>query len=83
MIMAITGELFPTPLRMKGVGLVNFFGKLGSFLTSYIVFNLFYIKPFLPFLSFSIICLLSFMIIKFLLKDTTNVSLDYKVLYFN
>ena len=81
--MTITGELFPTPLRMKGVGLVNFFGKLGCFLTSYIVFNLFYISKFLPFLSFSIINLISFIIINYLLKDTTNVSLDYKVISLN
>jgi hypothetical protein len=81
-MLTLTSEIYPTSLRTKGVGFVQFLGRVGSFLTSYIVFSLFKIETFLPFFSFAITNIIGSILVYFMIKDTANKVLDARVIIF-
>jgi hypothetical protein len=52
-------DSFTTILRTLGVGSTDCLGRIAAIFSSYIAFNLFYIDPYLPFLVFGLLSLIT------------------------
>ena len=80
MLIPFTCEIYPTLLRTLGYGYAAAFGKFGAFVSAFVVFPLFYINTFLPFIAISILCLLASITVAFIPFDTRNKWLDQQVI---
>jgi hypothetical protein len=76
-----TNELYPTKLRTAGYGFNLFVSRFGPLIAPFFIFNIYKIDPFLPFLMFFFIFIVATTFMIYLRKDTTNKSLDVKVIY--
>jgi putative MFS transporter len=77
MIYAYTNEVYSTDIRALGMGYASGFSRFCLFIMPYIIFPLYEMSTFLPFLLFSLLCL-KLMIVSYNLKyDTTDKNLDF------
>ena len=76
MLLPLTSECYPTLYRTMGYGFAAAIGRTGAFVSTFIVFPLFYKQSFLPFLAFGCITFIAAITTAFLKKDTTMAYLD-------
>jgi hypothetical protein len=72
MLIPFTSELYPTLYRTLGYGCATGFGRVGAFLSSFIIFSLFYIESYLPFIAFGVLCYLAAFAMFTMPFDTVN-----------
>ena len=57
LLVPLTSEIYPTLFRTLGYGYASGVGRIGAFLSGFVLFPLFFISKFLPFLA--VFCIIS------------------------
>ena len=72
-----TTELYPTQIRATGLGMASASSRVGGSLMPFVTQSLFEIGPKIPFLGFSLFCLIGGLCCFFIPYDTTKKELDF------
>jgi len=76
MLLPLTSELYPTLYRTLGYGLASAVGRVGAFLSAFVVFPLYFVDTYLPFISFFAVCFIAMITTFTIPYDTTMRYLD-------